>query len=341
MSQSSRLSSLSTKPKAKLLSTNEFYNLSRRMKKIYFKGLFEKDQFSARVISKHVHTRTTTPRRMVNFFSPTYHDPVGDHLPNEIQYLLFFMGTNEDLERENAVVVETNSTQTGNNEENTSRLLLFGEGESSTTTANNLDKILVATNDENIQDNQVESTINKLKNSVGANISFNWNKAKVHFKRTNSKMQNSRIVKSMSRVLAKYEETFRLSSEVSSDSFRDENTFDGINNEPGSFNTTDSRTSYPKLIRRSQSAPVPLSNSLYFQHQYPISVSALIHDEGHENEGSAIDSNGQHSYYTALEYQKGKYQPPSSWDSSQRNRSLRIVLGVQSEEYNIGHLVMQ
>ncbi|KAG7660983.1 uncharacterized protein J8A68_005503 [[Candida] subhashii] len=97
--------------KAKLLNFKEVYELDKKLKKYYFAGLFQKNQATARFISKYQRAKTTEPipTRMIDFLKQTYQEE--EELPTNEHELFVSISMSEDLESCNSDPVDTNTAQ--------------------------------------------------------------------------------------------------------------------------------------------------------------------------------------------------------------------------------------
>ncbi|KAG7660961.1 uncharacterized protein J8A68_005481 [[Candida] subhashii] len=107
----SNTSQQTSKSKISLLSVTEFYKLDKKLKTPYLVGLFQKNQATARFISKYQKAKTTKPKttRMINLLKQSYQED--EKLSNRAHKLFVSIAMDEDLESGNSETADTNTNQ--------------------------------------------------------------------------------------------------------------------------------------------------------------------------------------------------------------------------------------
>ncbi|KAG7662934.1 uncharacterized protein J8A68_003524, partial [[Candida] subhashii] len=99
----SKNSQESSDSKLSLLSKAEFKKLEKNMKTLYFTGLFQKNQATARFIAKYQKAKlnSTYPITMTEFLQSCYKETTQEKIPETIHDIFVQISMNEDLENYN------------------------------------------------------------------------------------------------------------------------------------------------------------------------------------------------------------------------------------------------
>ncbi|KAG7660494.1 uncharacterized protein J8A68_005995, partial [[Candida] subhashii] len=101
----SKNSQKSSDSKSSLLSKTEFNKLEKNLKTLYFTGLFQKNQATARFIAKYQKAKLNSsyPMSMNEFLKSIYNETPQNEIPEQIHKLFVQIAMNEDIESHNPV----------------------------------------------------------------------------------------------------------------------------------------------------------------------------------------------------------------------------------------------